>query len=163
MRRGYLATPDSGSCRAARCRARGGGRPAGRSPGRVLGSAIVTPSSNIQKLIDSNPAGSKFCFQPGTYTSASQLEPQSNDVFDGDGQQAVLDGGKNYQFAFYGDANSTGPSGVTIQNFKDSELRHAAAAWRDPGLQRAELGHPGQRHRAQRCGGGRYRRRPLRC
>ena len=79
---------------------------------------IVTPSSNIQKLIDSNRAGSTFCFQPGTYTNASQLEPQSNDVFDGDGQQAVLDGGNNYQFAFYGDANGTGPSGVTIQNFK---------------------------------------------
>ena len=78
----------------------------------------VTPSSNIQKLIASNPAGSTFCFQPGTYTNASQLEPQSNDVFDGDGQQAVLDGGKKYQFAFYGDANTTGPSAITIHNFK---------------------------------------------
>ena len=78
----------------------------------------VTASSNIQHLIDSNPAGSTFCFQPGTYSNASQLEPRSNDVFDGDGQQAVLDGGNKYQFAFYGDANNTGPSGVTIQNFK---------------------------------------------
>jgi parallel beta-helix repeat protein len=78
---------------------------------------VVTPSSNIQKLIDSHLAGSRFCFQPGTYTNASQLEPQKNDVFDGDGQQAMLDGGNHYQFAFYGDANSTGPAGVIIQNF----------------------------------------------
>ena len=78
----------------------------------------MTASSDIQNLINSNPTGTTFCFAAGTYSNASQLEPQNNDVFDGNGQTAVLDGGNSAQFAFYGDANSTGPAGVTIQNFK---------------------------------------------
>lgn len=77
----------------------------------------VTPSSDIQGLIDSSPAGMTFCFAAGTYGNASQLEPKSGDVFDGDGQQAVLDGGNSAQWAFYGDARSIGPSGVTIRDF----------------------------------------------
>ena len=89
---------------------------AARQPG--CSGVAVTPGSNIQKLINSTAAGSTFCFQPGTYANASQLEPKSHDVFDGDRQQAVLDGGNHYSFAFYGDTNSTGPSGVTIENFK---------------------------------------------
>ena len=90
----------------------------------------VAPSSDIQNLINSNPSGTTFCFQAGTYSNASRLEPRSNDVFDGDGQKAVLDGGNTRQFAFYGNANSPGPSGVTIQDFKiqdyDTPLQYGA-------------------------------------
>jgi parallel beta-helix repeat protein len=93
---------------------------AGRAaPARVAGCSgvAVKPSSDIQGLIDSSPAGTMFCFAAGTYRNASQLEPRSGDVFDGDRQHAVLDGGNSAQWAFYGDARSTGPSGVTIRDF----------------------------------------------
>lgn len=84
----------------------------------------VTTSSNIQNLINSNPSGTTFCFASGTYANADSLSPKANDVFDGNGQGAVLDGGNSRQFAFLAtgssptSATNLGPAGVTVQSFK---------------------------------------------
>src|SRR5580704_14930708 len=44
----------------------------------------VKPSSNIQNMINKNPTGTTFCFQPGTYNLTSEIHPRANDVLDGD-------------------------------------------------------------------------------
>jgi parallel beta-helix repeat protein len=93
------------------------------TPSAAAGSACgcsgvpVTPSSNLQGLINSSPAGTTFCFASGTYNGVS-LVPRSNDVFDGNGQGAVLDGGHSARYAFDGDSSNPAPTGVTIQNFR---------------------------------------------
>jgi parallel beta-helix repeat protein len=82
----------------------------------------ITPSSSVQSVINANGTGTTFCFASGTYTNVSSVIPKSNDVLDGNGQGAILDGGNTRQFAFKdgGTENAgtnDGASGVTIQGF----------------------------------------------
>lgn len=82
----------------------------------------VTTSSNIQSVINANPTGTTFCFAAGTYTGANDLIPKANDVLDGDGQLAVLNGGGTQSVAIQdgGSGNAgtdDGAAGVTVQNF----------------------------------------------
>jgi parallel beta-helix repeat protein len=72
----------------------------------------VTPTSDIQAAINSNPNGTAFCFSPGTY-NVSSLAPKSGQLFDGGNRAAILDGQDTRQYAF----RSSGTSNVTIRGF----------------------------------------------
>jgi parallel beta-helix repeat protein len=84
----------------------------------------VTPSTNVQAVINSAPSGTTFCFASGTYTAVSRLSPKAGDVFDGDNQKAILDG-RNTLFHAFGATQSDPGSGqpeltvanVTIKGF----------------------------------------------
>ena len=91
----------------------------------------MKPSNNIQNLINKNPTGTTFCFQPGTYNLTSEIHPRANDVLDGDYQKAILDGGNSTQYAINGD-HAGGPSGVTVQGFK---IQHFNTPLQDGAIQ----------------------------
>jgi hypothetical protein len=54
----------------------------------------VAAGQDVQSAINSNPGGTTFCLQPGVYRLSGPLSPQSGDVIDGAGRQAVLNGAK---------------------------------------------------------------------
>lgn len=80
----------------------------------VVGSATVTvrtapgpsvdvmlqPGQDLQQIINNNPPGTVFGFEPGTYKRL-QLTPKDGQVFIG-GEGVVLDGENTAQFAFQG-------------------------------------------------------------
>ena len=46
-------------------------------------SVTITPGSAIQPLVDANPAGTTFVFEPGLYRLSSTIRPKSGDSFVG--------------------------------------------------------------------------------
>jgi len=78
-----------------------------------LQPVFLNPSMSpaaIQAIVSAAPPGAKFLFLPGTYANVS-IVPQPGQLFDGDGQGAILDGGSTTPYAFH----STTATGVTIQ------------------------------------------------
>jgi prepilin-type N-terminal cleavage/methylation domain-containing protein len=76
----------------------------------------VNPSMNIQTTVNNAPSGTTFCFAAGTYANIG-IAPKSGDIFDGNNQTAILDGGSTKNYAFYSGTTSGGQSlGSTANN-----------------------------------------------
>jgi parallel beta-helix repeat protein len=109
--------------------------PGGQGP--TCTGIALTPTRNVQAVVNGAPPGTTFCFGAGTYR-VSSLVPKSGDVLDGGGQAAILDGGHSASYAVYGDSASPGPSDVTVrgfvvQNFSTPLQRGAIQDYNGPG------------------------------
>jgi len=105
----------------------------------------VTPATNVQAVVNNAPSGTTFCFAPGTYTDVSRLSPKSGDVFDGDNQKAILDGGGTLFHAFGATESDPGSGqpeiaaanvtvrGFVIQHYNPPQQTAAIEASEAPG------------------------------
>jgi parallel beta-helix repeat protein len=86
----------------------------------------LSPSSDLQAVINNAPLGTTFCLAPGTY-HPSRLTPKAGDVLDGSSRSAVLDGGGTIQYAVVGSAASPKVTvkGFTVQHY-NNPLQHGA-------------------------------------
>ena len=73
------------------------------------GAVLLHPTDSVNSIIAQHPAGTAYCFAPGTYVSL-QIAPKSGDRYVGQ-PGATLDGGGTALHAFLG-----GGDNVTIQN-----------------------------------------------
>jgi len=72
----------------------------------------VTSAQSVQSVVNGAPAGTTFCFAPGTYDIGS-LAPKSGDVFNGGGLHAILGGQNSRSYAIV----DNGASNVTVKGF----------------------------------------------
>lgn len=73
----------------------------------------LTPSNNVQAVLDQHPAGTTFCFAPGTYRLASALKPDSGDKLIG-APGAVLSGAN--KLTSFGQAGTTWGAWMDMRN-----------------------------------------------
>jgi parallel beta-helix repeat protein len=83
--------------------------------GAPAGSVVVQAGSNIQAVVDSNPAGSTFYLLAGVYLG-QLVEPRNGDVFLGQ-PGAVLDGNGQAERAFRSGASNVTVSGFVIEDY----------------------------------------------
>jgi parallel beta-helix repeat protein len=76
----------------------------------------VTPSDDVQAMLDTRPTGTKFCFQAGEYVLKSFVVPKSFDRLIGL-PGAVLTGLDTYAGGIKGYGGSTGQHDVTVRGF----------------------------------------------
>jgi hypothetical protein len=84
----------------------------------VCSGITITPTDDIQAVIDDNPGGTTFCIRAGTYRLQGSVIPKSSDVLWGD-PGAVLSGSKVVAFTKSG--NYWYSSGQTQQAAKDTD------------------------------------------
>ena len=70
--------------------------PEGQSPQTSCTGVRVSPGNapQVQRLLDGNPPGTRFCFEPGTYRFATPIVPKSGQQLIGAGAGTMLDGAK---------------------------------------------------------------------
>jgi hypothetical protein len=85
----------------------------------------VTPTDDVQAMLDSRPSGTKFCFQAGEYVLKSFVVPKSHDRLIGL-PGAVLTGLDTYAGGIRGYGGSTGQHNVTIRGFT---IEHFLNEW----------------------------------
>ena len=89
----------------------------------------VSPSSNIQALIDAYGPGTSFCFAPGTYVLTTFLIPRANDKFISTTPRAAIltgNGANNAGIRSGQPWPQTPVSGVTVEGFV---IRNMANVW----------------------------------
>jgi parallel beta-helix repeat protein len=77
----------------------------------------VTSSTNLQSIINANPAGTTFCFAPGTYVLTTFITPQTNDKFISTVRRAAILTGNNTYNGGIADLTWEAAPGVLIQGF----------------------------------------------
>jgi hypothetical protein len=55
-------------------------------------NAMISPGDNLPQIVSTNPEGTTFCFNPGTYRMTTYILPKNNDVFLGLSLTADLNG-----------------------------------------------------------------------
>ena len=88
-------------------------------------------------MINLYPAGTTFCFQPGTYVLKNNVVPKSYDSLIGL-PGAILTGLDTYAGGIKGYGGSTGQHDVTVRGFV---IEHFLHDWSDAGLRAPD--HPG--------------------
>ena len=85
----------------------------------------VTPTDDVQAMLDTRPTGTKFCFQAGEYVLKSFVVPKSHDRLIGM-PGAVLTGMDTYAGGIKGYGGSTGQHDVTVRGFT---IEHFLNEW----------------------------------
>lgn len=98
------------------------------SDGTPAATVVLNPGDNIQSLVNANPAGTTYLFNPGTY-HLQNIRPKTGNVFDGQGR-ATLDGNDVAKTAFSGTADNVTIRNLTIQNYH-SDFQEAAVDTED--------------------------------
>jgi len=88
---------------------------------------VVTPQTNLQAVVNSNPTGTTFCLQPGTYSLSAPVETPSYDSFIGTAG-VVMDGGGVAAHALHGYGGSSGQTNVTVEYITFQHFTDAAVA-----------------------------------
>jgi hypothetical protein len=87
----------------------------------IPGNAVHVNPSNAANVISSNPAGTTYAFDPGTYTNLV-IQTQTGDTFIGMAG-AVLDGSNTIESGIVGDGNN-----VTVRNLTVTHYTHPPEA-----------------------------------
>jgi parallel beta-helix repeat protein len=85
----------------------------------------VTPTDDVQAMLDARPNGTTFCFQAGEYVLKSFVVPKSHDRLIGL-PGAVLTGLDTYAGGIKGYGGSAGQHDVTVRGFT---IEHFLNAW----------------------------------
>jgi hypothetical protein len=87
-------------------------------PGDPCEGVAISPSMDVQAVMDSEPPGTTFCFKAGTYHLAEPIVPDASDQLVAD-PGTVLDGGADGTSGIWGNGVITNVTvdGFTVQNF----------------------------------------------
>lgn len=78
-------------------------------------AVLLHPTDSVNTIVAHHPAGTTYCFAPGTYTSL-QITPKSGDRYVGQ-PGATLDGGGTAIHAFLGGGDNVMIQNLVIQNY----------------------------------------------
>jgi len=96
----------------------------------------VTPTDDVQAMLDARPTGTTFCFQVGEYVLKSFIFPKTHDRLIGL-PGAVLTGQDTYAGGIKGYGGSTGQHDVTVRGFT---IEHFLNDWTSGSLASIEPG-----------------------
>ncbi|HMF66963.1 MAG TPA: right-handed parallel beta-helix repeat-containing protein [Phyllobacterium sp.] len=91
----------------------------------------VRPGTDLQSLVNANPAGTTFCLAIGTYNQQS-VRPKNGNVFIGayDGiNGAVLDGQSRTTYAFHGTAHHVVIKNLIVKNYTAPQQYGMIQVW----------------------------------
>jgi parallel beta-helix repeat protein len=89
----------------------------------------VSPSSNVQNVLNSYGTGTTFCFQPGTYVLTGFVVPKSYDrLISVVPRGAVLTGKDTYNAGVHGYGGPTGQHDVLFQGFVVSHMANSMSS-----------------------------------
>lgn len=88
------------------------------------GAVFLNPGDNVQAAVSSNPPGTVFCFQPGTYLGQT-ISPKNNQQFIG--QPGVVLDGQGANWAFRGSASNVLVSGLRVTGYSRQDVAWATA------------------------------------
>ncbi len=78
----------------------------------------VAPGANVQSVLNAKPAGTTFCFQPGTYVLTAPVFPKSNDrLISVVARGAVFTGNGVYNAGLRGYGGAAGQHDVLVSGF----------------------------------------------
>lgn len=121
--------------------------PVGLQIGGSCSGVIVKPANNIQSLVDTNPAGTTFCLNAGTYNRQTVTPKDGNQfigAFDG-ANAAVLDGRGTATTAFRGTAKHVVIKNLRITNYNTAtQAGTVSVTGAYLILQSNEISHAGQ-------------------
>jgi parallel beta-helix repeat protein len=87
----------------------------------ISGSVDISPGTNIQSIVDSKPAGTKYCLKVGVHKRQTII-PKGNDQIIGE-KGAVLDGEKATVYAIRGGANNVTVRNLVIANYSPEKFK----------------------------------------
>jgi parallel beta-helix repeat protein len=100
-------------------------------PAIICSGVNVSPSSDLQAVVNSKPTGTTFCLGPGTYSvTGTGVLVRSNDTLIGQ-PGTILDGGGSATYGVYGYGTDAGQKnvtikGLTLRNFASQAIK---AGW----------------------------------
>src|SRR4051794_14239372 len=97
----------------------------------TCGGVPVAPTSELQAVIDANPPGTVFCFEPGTYVVTTPMVPRERDAFVA-APGTILSGLDRSSAAFAGfPARASGVTvrGFVIEHFTGVDAQAAVITW----------------------------------
>jgi parallel beta-helix repeat protein len=93
------------------------------APATTCSGVSVSPSSNVQSVLNAYGQGTTFCFQPGTYVLTGFVVPKSFDrLISVVPRGAVFTGLDTYNAGVHGYGGSTGQHDVLFQGFVVSHM-----------------------------------------
>ena len=88
------------------------------TPPATCSGVSVSPSANVQNVLNAYGTGTTFCFQPGTYVLTGFIVPKSYDrLISVVPRGAVFTGNDTYNAGVHGYGGSTGQHDVLFQGF----------------------------------------------
>ena len=84
------------------------------SPSGSCTGVQVSPSSNLQALVDANPQGATFCIRPGVHRFTQSVVPKSGNIFIGE-PGAILSGASDITGSFTQSGSAWVASGMTME------------------------------------------------
>ncbi len=114
----------------------------------------VAPGANVQNVVNAKPAGTTFCFQPGTYVLTQPVIPKSNDqLISVVTRGAVFTGNNVYNAGLRGAVGSAGQHDVLVSGFVFTRFRECDGQ-QGGGDDRRQLEDHRQRDHQQRTRSG---------
>jgi parallel beta-helix repeat protein len=80
------------------------------------GGVSIGTGDDAQSVVNAHAAGSTYIVKAGTHYRNFSVRPKSGDTFCGE-PDAILDGGRSLQFAFYGGGTNVTLDSITVQNY----------------------------------------------
>lgn len=93
----------------------------------VPGAVVVAPGTNLQSLVDANPAGTTFLLKAGVHRNI-KVVPREGNKFVGEAG-TILDGGGVTQHAFSGDAKNVTIQGLVIERYATPAQQGVISGW----------------------------------
>lgn len=98
------------------------------APG-CTGVAVV-PRPDVQAVIDANPGGTTFCFQPGTYNISNYVRPKSGDrLISVVRRGAIFDGRGTVISGIFGSSGESGQHDVTVRGLVLRNFAGTYGSW----------------------------------
>ena len=123
----------------------------------------VSPSSNVQNVLNAYGTGTTFCFQPGTYVLTGFIVPKSYDrLISVVPRGAVFTGLDTYNAGVHGYGGSTGQHDVLFQGFVVTHMANSMSTSPNAALSAGDNSGHGERRgllqRPDRCRAEQWRR-----